>query len=153
MCQGSSCENISTYVIIRIIHSSLGLSSHIALLAEVKCFAVVLLPNCESHRNVHSHTKLNGPACWLAFFFVSWQTMIQFLTLTPDTIASVFGGLSQFPQLYCWRLLGSGPRPLPSTHYIIVLIFNSLYFSVISAAATFCCELQAQSRASYYNEP
>jgi len=45
--------------------------------------------------------------------------MIQFPALTPGTTASVCGGLSQVPQLQCWRLLGNGPLPLPSqaVHY------------------------------------
>lgn len=124
-------------------HSSHGLSLRISLIAEVKCFAVVLLPTYKSHRNVHSNTKFKGPAVWVAFCFLFWQSMFQFPALTLGTTVSVFLSFPNYNFGDCFEM---DHDLFLHTQLIIILIFNSFYLSVMSAAATYNCVLQLKAQ-------
>jgi hypothetical protein len=69
--------------------------------------------------------------------------MIQFPALTPGTTASVF---LSFPTYNVGDFIKMDHDPFLHTQIVIILIFNSFYLSVMSAAATYSCVLQPRAQ-------
>jgi hypothetical protein len=129
-----------------VIHSSLGLSLRISLIAEVKFlllwFCVIMnLILMYTHIKI-SRDQMSG-SHFASYSGSPWFSS-QPLLLVPQ-LRSVEVFLS-FPNYNVGDFLEMDQIPLLHAQFITILICNSFYLSVMSTAATYSCVLQPKAQ-------